>query len=48
MWSYVLKLSSTYSKTTKSNISNARWAEKVTPVYYEKNILKFDDMINLK
>jgi len=28
--------------------SNAQWIEKVTPLYYENNILKFDNMINFE
>jgi len=29
-------------------ISNAQWVEKVTSLYYENNIQKFDDMIILE
>jgi len=29
-------------------ISNAQWAEKVTPLFHDNNILKFDDMINFE
>jgi len=29
-------------------ISNAQWVEKVTSLYYENNILKFNDMINFE